>query len=81
MDKSILRRLETLESRPQSKIPVFHAELINGSTQTVYGYELLRLKDVHRVTYDGQHQPSVDAAALYRALCGDKVEVAVDVQH
>ena len=36
---------------------------------------------VRRVTYDGKHQPSVDTAALYAALCGNEVEVVPYAQH
>lgn len=76
MDKSILKRLEALENRPEGQIPRLCVEYEDGHTETVYGFAILAMQEcVRRVTYDGQHQPSVDAAALYIALCGDGVEV------
>lgn len=76
MDKSILRRLEALENRPEGQIPRLSVEFEDGRTETVYGFSIITCREgVRRVTYNGQHQPSVDAAALYKALCGDKVEV------
>lgn len=76
MDRSILRRLEALESRPEGQIPRLCVEYEDGHTETAYGFSVLTYREgVRRVTYDGGHQPSVDAAALYAALCGDGVEV------
>lgn len=72
MDRSILRRLEVLENAPQSQIPKLRVEFEDGHTETVYGFSVLAYQEgVRRVTYDGQHQPSVDAAALYGALNPD----------
>lgn len=68
--------MERLENMPASQIPKLRVEYEDGSTETVMGYDILtRREGVLRVTYDGQHQPSIDAAALYAALCGDGVEV------
>lgn len=82
MDKSILKRLEALENRPEVQIPRLCVEYEDGHTETVYGFSILACREgVHRAAYDGQHQPSVDAAALYMALCGDEVEVVPYAQH
>ena len=76
MDKSILKRLEALENRPEGQIPRLCVEYEDGHTEDVMGYDIItRREGVRRVTYDGQHQPSVDAAALYAMLCGDGVEI------
>lgn len=76
MDKAILKRLEALENRPEGQIPRLHVEYEDGHTDTAYGFSILACQEgVRRVTYDGQHQSSVDAAALYAALCGDGIEV------
>lgn len=82
MDKSILRRLEVLENRPEGQIPRLRVKYEDGHTETVYGFSILSCREgVRRVTYDGQHQPSVDAAALYAALFGGKVEVMADGEY
>lgn len=82
MDKGILRRLQVLEDRPEGQIPRLSVEYEDGHTETVYGFSIIACREgVRRVTYNGQHQPSVDAAALYRALRGDEVEVVADAQH
>lgn len=73
---SIAARLERLENRPEEQIPRLYVEYEDGHTETVMGYDIItRREGVRRVTYDRQHQPSVDAAALYAALYGDSVEV------
>lgn len=82
MDKSIMKRLEALENRPEGQIPRLCVEYEDGHTETVYGLSILACREgVRRVAFDGQHQPSIDAAALYAKLCGDEMEVVPYVQH
>lgn len=82
MDKSILKRLEALENRPEGQISRLCVEYEDGRTETVCGFAILAMQGgVRRVTYDGQHQPSADTAALYMALCGDGVEVVPYAQY
>lgn len=82
MAKGILKRLGRLENRPERQIPRLRVEYEDGHTETVTGYDILKRQDgVRRATYDGQHQPSVDVAALYTRLCGDGVEVVAYGKH
>lgn len=73
--KSISQRLAALERRPQSMIPRFTIEYADGHRENFIGTDIISHHDgIRRITFDGQHQPSVDAAALYRML-HDDVEV------
>jgi len=75
MDKNILKRLKRLENRPERWIPRLYVEYTDGHKETVMGYNIItQYKGVRRVTYDGNHQPSVEVASLYAMLCGRGVE-------
>lgn len=70
--KSISARLDALEHRPESMIPAFLVEFLDGHTEMVYGGAIIRYHDgVRRIVYDGRHQGAVDGAALYAALNPD----------
>lgn len=71
-NKNIMARLEQLEHRPQSMIPKFRIEYLDGHTETAYGGTIIRYHDgVQRITYDGTHQGAADGAALYAAMYPD----------
>lgn len=73
--KSISQRLAALEHRPQSMFPRFTIEYTDGHREKFIGADIIAHHDgIRRITFDGQRQPSVDTAALYRML-HDCVEV------
>lgn len=75
MRTSISARLDALEHRPQSRIPRLILEYADGRQEVFSGADVIaHYAGVKRVIFDGEHQPSVDVAALYQALHED-VEV------
>ena len=65
-----------LENRPQGQIPRFIIECADGHKEHFIGADIIsHCEGIRRIIYDPQHQPSVDIAALYQMLHGDKIEV------
>ena len=50
--RSYKTRLNRLANLPQNKIPAFRVEHVDGTTRTLYGYQLVIPHDVRRVQYD-----------------------------
>lgn len=77
MKTSISARLDALEHRPQSIIPRLTLEYVDGRREVFAGADVIaHYAGVKRVIFDSEHQPSVDAAALYQALHKDIEVVA-----
>lgn len=69
--KSILTRLERLESRPEGQVPGFLIEHTDGRKEHWRGMDILACcakEDIRRIHFDPLHQPSVDGVGLLEAL-------------
>ena len=71
MKAKIETRLAALESRPENAFPRLTLEYEDGHRERFLGLDVVsHTEGVKRVYFDGEHQASVDAAALYAALNG-----------
>lgn len=68
-NKSITTRLAVLESAPKSMFPRFIIEYEDGHRENFTGADIIsHYSGIKRIRFDGEHQPSVDTAALYSML-------------
>ena len=56
-------------------------EHVDGTTRTLYGYQLVIPRDVRRVQYDPTQPCAQTVLDLFRKLRGDGVEVIADARY
>ena len=79
--RSYKTRLNRLANLPQNKIPAFRVEHVDGTTRTLYGYQLVIPHDVRRGQYDWTQPCAQTVLDLFRKLRGDGVEVIADARY